>query len=159
MAGGAIDFVSVLRSTDLFRNFTDTGLQIMASIAEAKEVPPQTPLFVENMIGDSMYVIAEGRVRLALRGPDGRDLRLSTLSAPATLGEAAILRSGPRLCSATAEVHATVLEISRKDIANLQRSKPQAVMKLMMAVVDTVGDRVRNVDQEMREFLSWRAGG
>jgi len=159
VAGGAIDVVDVLRSTDLFRNFTDTGLQIMASIAEAKEIPPQTPLFVENMIGDSMYVIAEGRVRLAVRAPDGRELRLSTLAAPATLGEAAILRSGPRLCSATAEVHATVLEFSRKDIASLQRSKPQAVMKLMMAVVDTVGDRVRNVDQDLRDFLTWRAGG
>jgi CRP-like cAMP-binding protein len=153
-----IDVVQLLKSTELFRTFTDTGIQIMASIAEAKTIPAGTPLFVENMIGDSMFIVAEGRVRLAVRAADGRDLTLSVLAAPATLGEAAILRSGPRLCSATADVQSAVVEISRRDVAQLQRSKPQAVLKLMMSVVDLVGERMRGVEGELREYLAWRAG-
>ena len=74
-------------------------------------------------------------------------------------GEAALLRPGPRLCSATAEVDSTVVEIARRDIALLQRSKPQACLKLMMGVVDLIGDRMRDNHDEMRAFLNWKLGG
>ncbi|MGF1511591.1 MAG: cyclic nucleotide-binding domain-containing protein [Myxococcota bacterium] len=152
-----IDVVHLLKSTELFRSFTETGLQIMASIAQVKNVPAGAPLFVENMIGDSMFVMAEGRVRLLVQGPEGRAVTLAVLAAPATLGEAALLRAGPRLCSATTEVDSTVVELSRRDIAQLQRTKPQAVLKLMMSVVDIFGERVRSVEGDLREFLAWRS--
>jgi CRP/FNR family transcriptional regulator, cyclic AMP receptor protein len=159
MPASTVDVVQALRATELFRNFTDTGLQIIGSIAQVKDVPPGTPLFVENMIGDSLYVIADGRIRLAVRTPDGREISLSVLSSPASLGEAALLRSGPRMCSATAEAFSTVVEISRRDMAQLQRSKPQAVLKLMMSVVDTVADRVRTIEPDLKQFLVWKAQG
>lgn len=148
----------VLKGAQLFRNFTDTGLQIVASIAQQKQVPAGTPLFVENMIGDGLYVIAEGRIRLSVRGPSGQDVTLTTLGPHESLGEAALLRSGPRLCSATAEVPSTVIEISRRDMAMLQRTKPQACLKLMMGVVDLIGERLRNADVELKQFLAWRIG-
>lgn len=154
----SVDVESVLKATELFRSFTDTGIQILASIADVKEVPAGTPLFVQNMIGDGLYVVADGRVRLTVRGPHGDEVTLAILAAPSTMGEAAILRSGPRLCSAVAEVPSTVIELSRRDIAQLQRTKPQAVLKLMMAVVDLVGDRLRNLDEDMRQFVAWKAG-
>ncbi len=152
------DIAQVLKSTELFRSFTDTGIQILASVAHVKKVPARTPLFVEQMLGDGLYVLAEGRIRVSVRGPDGRDVTLAILAAPATLGEAAILRSGPRLCSAVAEVPSVVVELTRRDVANLQRSKPQAVLKLMMSVVDLVANRFGDLGDDLRQFLAWKAG-
>ncbi|MEQ8274878.1 MAG: cyclic nucleotide-binding domain-containing protein [Deltaproteobacteria bacterium] len=150
------EIVRTLKSAALFKNFTDTGLQIVASIAQTKRIPPNTPLFVENMIGEGLYVIADGMIRLAVRGPNGQETTLTMLSAGDSLGEAAILRQGPRLCSATAEVESTVLEITRRDIALLQRSKPQACLKLMMGVVELIGERLQKADPDFRQFLAWR---
>lgn len=150
------DIVRTLKSAALFKNFTDTGLQIVASIAQTKRIPPNTPLFVENMLGEGLYVIADGMIRLAVRAPDGRETTLTMLGAGDSLGEAALLRTGPRLCSATAEVASTVLEITRRDIAALQRSKPQACLKLMMGVVDLIGERLQQTDPDLRQFLAWR---
>jgi CRP-like cAMP-binding protein len=152
------DIQRILKSAALFKNFTDTGLAIVASVAQSKQVPAGTPLFVENMIGDGLYVIATGRIKLSIRGPSGQDVTLASLGPSESLGEAALLRSGPRLCSATAEVQSSVIEISRRDIAMLQRSKPQACLKLMMGVVDLLGERLRDADQEMKQFLAWRIG-
>lgn len=152
------DVSHVLKATQLFKNFTDTGLQIVASIAQHKQVPGGAPLFVENMIGDGLYIIAEGRIRLSVRTPAGQEVTLATLGPSDTLGEAALLRPGPRLCSAIADVPSMVLEISRRDIAMLQRTKPQACLKLMMGVVELIGDRIRDADPEMKQFLAWRLG-
>lgn len=153
------EIVKVLKSAALFRNFTDTGVQLVASIAQEKHIPGGTPLFVENMIGEALYVVADGMIRLAVRGPQGQELTLTVLGRGESLGEAALLRAGPRLCSATAEVTSTVIEISRRDIALLQRTKPQACLKLMMGVVDLIGERMRASEREFRQFLAWKTGG
>jgi hypothetical protein len=55
-------------------------------------------------------------------------------------------------------VPSTVIEISRRDIANLQRTKPQACLKLMMGVVEVIGAKMRDTQGEYRQYLSWRLG-
>ena len=150
------DIQRLLKEAALFKNFTDTGLQIIASITHDKRVPAGAPLFVENMIGDGLYVVAAGRIRLSVRGPKGEELVLGTLGPGDSLGEAALLRAGPRLCSATAETASRVLEISRRELAALQRAKPQACLKLMMGVVERIGEGMRDTQDDLRELLAWR---
>jgi CRP/FNR family transcriptional regulator, cyclic AMP receptor protein len=152
------DILRVLQSAALFKGFTDTGLQIVGSIAQQKHVPAGTPLFVENMIGDGLFIIADGMIRIAVRGPQGQDITLTVLGQNESLGEAALLRAGPRLCSAIAEVPSTVIEITRRDIAALQRTKPQACLKLMMGVVDVIGAKMRDAQNEYRQYVAWRLG-
>jgi CRP/FNR family transcriptional regulator, cyclic AMP receptor protein len=150
--------IRVLQSATLFKGFTDTGLHIVGSIAQQKQIPAGTPLFVENMIGEALYIIAEGMIRIGVRGAHGQDVTLTVLGPGESLGEAAILRAGPRLCSAIAEMPSTVIEISRRDIAVLQRTKPQACLKLMMGVVDVIGTKMREAQSEYRQFIAWRLG-
>lgn len=142
-----------LSASALFKGFTDTGLTLIAGIAQEKLLPAGTPIFVENMIGEALYVIAQGKVRISAKSSDGREKNLLTLTAGESLGEAAILRIGPRLCTATAETDVEVIEIARRDIVNLQKSKPQAVLKLMMGVVDLLGTRTRDSNPELRRLF------
>lgn len=147
------EVLRVLKEASLLRNFTDTGLQILASIAHEKHIPAKAPLFVEGMIGDGLYIVAEGQLRLAMRGKDGQEATLVTLGPGDSLGEAAVLREGPRLCSAYAETPVRVLEISRRDLATLQRTKPQACLKLMMGVAQRLGERMLEAQEDLRELL------
>ncbi len=147
------DIPQILKQSALLKNFTDTGLQIVASIGVHKSIPAGAPLFVQNMIGDSLYIVATGRIRLSVQGKDGQDVVLSMLGPGDSLGEAAVLRDGPRLCTATADEPSTVVEISRRDLAMLQRTKPQACLKLMMGVVDRIGEGVRDAQEDLRDLL------
>jgi CRP-like cAMP-binding protein len=147
-----------LRGTELFRGFTDTGLQILLAVAQQKSLPAGTPLFVENMLGDALYLIVDGRVRVARRGTDGREQFLMFLGPGESLGEASVLRSGPRMCSAIAESPARVLELSRRDLNTLQKAKPQAVLKLMMSIVDLFGLRLQDVDPDLRLLMAGAFG-
>lgn len=155
---GSPEVLHVLQNAALFKGFTETGLQIVASISQQKQIPAGTPLFVENMIGEELFIIAEGMIRIGVRGPQGQDLMLTVLGPGETLGEAALLRAGPRMCSAIAEVASTVIAISRRDIAVLQRTKPQACLKLMIGVVDVIGAKLRESQADYRQFLAWRMG-
>lgn len=147
------EITRVLKEAALFKNFTDTGLQIIGAIAVEKSIPAGAPLFVENMIGDGLYIVATGRIRLSVRAKDGREVTLASLGPGESLGEAAVLRAGPRLCSATAEEPSRVIEITRRDLAMLQRSKPQACLKLMMGVVERIGEGIQATQDDLRGLL------
>lgn len=152
------EILAILKAAALFKSFTDTGIQIVATIAQDKQIPAGAPLFVEDMIGDGLYVIATGRLRLVAKEPRGATIELTHLGPGDSVGEAALLRAGPRLCSAFATTPSRVLEISRRDLAMLQRTKPQACLKLMMGVVDLIGERLRESGDDLRHFLAWKAG-
>lgn len=149
----AREVVQALRASIIMRDFTDQGAELIASIAQVKHLPAGTPLFVENMLGEAMYVIADGRVRVSVRAADGREQTLLVLTAGESLGEAALLREGPRLCSATAETNLAVVEITRRDLLALSKSKPQAALKLMMAASELLGSRARDVSPELKRLL------
>lgn len=145
--------VKALSACHLFKSFTEMGTQLIASIAQEKSLPAGTPLFVENMIGEALFVIAEGQVRVSARGPDGREHTLVRLAAGDSLGEAALLRTGPRLCSAYAESPVRVVEIARRDVVQLQKTKPQACLKLLMGIVELLAARTKDVDPELKKLL------
>lgn len=152
------EILRVLRLCPVFRGFTDAGLNLLGALVQVKHAPPGTPLFVEHMLGESLFVVAEGTIRLSARGPGGEELVLGRVGPPESLGEAALLRPGQRQCSATAESAAVVFEILRRDVIALQKTKPQACLKLLMGVVELVGERMRAAEPELKDFLAWRLG-
>ena len=122
-----------LQRSSLFRDFTETGLRIFAAIAQEKAVPAGTPLFVENMVGESLFIVKSGTVRVTQRTADG-ERELGILGPGEHLGEVALLGKGVRLVSAVAATPCEVLEITQRDFAQLTPQKPQACLKLALAI-------------------------
>jgi CRP/FNR family cyclic AMP-dependent transcriptional regulator len=123
--------VEVLQRSTLFREFSETGLKIFASIATEKSIPAGAPLFAENMVGESMFIVRSGTVKITSRD-GGR--ALAVLGAGEHLGELALLARSVRLVSAVAETPCDLVEISQRDFYRLQPQKPQACLKLALAI-------------------------
>jgi CRP-like cAMP-binding protein len=125
--------VEVLQQSTLFREFSETGLNIFAAIASEKSVPAGAPLFAENMVGESMFIVKSGTVRITSRDA-GNDRALAILGAGEHLGELALLARSVRLVSAVAETPCELVEIAQRDFYRLQPQKPQACLKLALAI-------------------------
>lgn len=139
--------IEALRASPLFKDFTDTGLQILASVASARQASANTPLFVENMSGDALLVIAEGRVGLTVKGRQNEDVFLGELGPGDSLGELSLITVGQRQCTAMAATPVTYFEIRQGDFHKLMGTKPQACIKLLMAIVTSFGAKlVENKD-------------
>jgi len=126
--------IEALARCPLFKDFTETGLQILAGIAISRSFPAGSPIFVENMLGDALYVIEQGAVSIRMRDRQGAEKELVVLEAGESFGELALLSQGPRMVSAVAATDVRVLEIRQHDFCQLQRSKPQACLKLLLAI-------------------------
>ncbi len=130
-----------LRSCGLFGGFTETGIGIIAGIAAQKSYPVGTPLFAESMVSDSLLVIGDGRVTLTTRTERG-DVPIGELGPGDWMGELSLINPGQRICTATATAPVIAWEIRQGDFHKLMATKPQACMKLLMAICTTFGAKV-----------------
>lgn len=146
----------VLRGSALFRGFTDTGVQIFAAISRERAYPSGTPIFVEDMVADALYVIGEGRVRISARTPDGEDAPLAEVGPGECLGVVSLVGQGKRLCSATAVTPVSALELRQVDFQRLLSQKPQACLKLLLNALAEMGRRLADNQESLRAFIASR---
>jgi CRP-like cAMP-binding protein len=146
--------VADLKACPLFKDFTETGLTILLGIAQEKSFPKGSPLFVESMVGDSMFIVVTGQVRLTTK-KNNQEIALGELGGGDALGELSLIQQGQRLCTATALTPVSALELRAGDFQKLMAQKPQACIKLLMAVVSSFAQRV----SENREVFKAVLGG
>jgi len=137
-----MDATAAFRASGLFEGFTETGISILAGIASPRQYPAGTPLFAENMVSDSLLVIAGGKVKLSTKGTNGHELDIGDLGPGDWLGELSLIATGQRQCTATAGSPVTAYEIRQADFQKLMASKPQACIKLLMRICTTFGQKV-----------------
>jgi CRP-like cAMP-binding protein len=142
-----------LRACGLLSGFTDTGIQILAGICTPRSYPAGALLFAENMVSDSMLIVGEGRVALSTKGERG-DLPLGELNPGDWLGELSLINPGQRLCTATAVSPVTAWEIRQSDFHKLVATKPQACMKLLMAICTQFGAKVAANKDALRSLVA-----
>jgi CRP-like cAMP-binding protein len=143
--------VEALQKSTLFREFSETGLNIFAAIASEKSVPAGAPLFAENMVGDSMFIVVSGTVRITSRNGEG-ERTLALLGPGEHLGGLALLARSVRLVSAVAETPCELVEIAQRDYYRLQPQKPQACLKLALAIAADLAHKLAEGRDALRSL-------
>ncbi|HYR54970.1 MAG TPA: cyclic nucleotide-binding domain-containing protein [Myxococcaceae bacterium] len=145
--------VAALRACPLFKDFTHTGLQIIAEITEPRTFARGSALFVENASADSLLILSSGKVKLSATSPAGESLAIGELGPGDCLGELSLIRQGQRLCTATAMLEVTALEIKQASFQTLFAKKPQACIKLLMGIVSFFGQKVTESRDAFKSLL------
>ena len=145
--------IDTLKGCELFRGFTDVGLMALVDVVTPRQFPSGTPIFVESMVGDSMFVVSAGGVRISARSATGEVVALGELGPGDWMGELSLLKQGPRMCSATATTAVEALELRAADFQKLLATKPQACAKLLMRIATTFGDKVRDTGGPLKSLV------
>jgi CRP-like cAMP-binding protein len=145
--------MEALKACPLFRDFTDTGLLVISKLIRERNIQAGTPIFVENMVAESLFLVKSGVVGLSVQSNDGRQVTLQKLVPGDTFGELSLLIGGQRMVTATAKTDCGLLEIPRQDFARLQKQKPQACLKLMINIVRHFGDKLSAAREHIKPLI------
>ncbi len=143
--------IEALQACALFKEFTETGIRIFATIAVEKEIEAGAPLFVEGMAGESLFILRSGQVRVTQKDAKG-ERELALLGPGEQLGALGLLARSTRLVSAVAVGACEVIELTQRDFARLQPQKPQACLKLALAIAGDVAARAAENRDQLREL-------
>lgn len=112
------------RSFDLFAGLPPPALEALAGLAQRRQWQAGETLFQRGDPGDWMLALAEGRVKLTLTTPAGRELTLRLAEAGDTLGEFALVDGEPRSADATALEPSSGWVLDRLRFAVLAEAHP-----------------------------------
>lgn len=143
--------LEVLQRSPLFRELTETGLRIFAGVARERSFAAGSPVFVEGAVGESLFVVRSGTVRITQRA-GGAERELAVLGPGEHLGAVSLLARSVRLVTAVAATPCEALELTQADFAALQPEKPQACLRLAVAIAVDLATRVAENRDLLREL-------
>jgi CRP-like cAMP-binding protein len=150
--------IESLQRCALFKDFTETGLRIFATVATERAIAAGTPLFAEGAAGESLFIVKTGTVRLVAKTAGG-ERELAVVGPGEHLGALALLGRSTRLVSAVAATACEVVEIAHRDFARLQPQKPQACLKIALAIAGDVAARAAEAREMLRELAARKPAG
>lgn len=134
---GSLDKALALRSAPLFAALSAETLLPVAALCTETRLAPDEVLFAAGEMGDAMYVIVDGEVRVV------RDRQaIARLGPGECVGEMAALDWEPRSATVIASEPSLLIRLGRNELMDLLRDHPQLVRSLAMVLAD----RIRNMN-------------
>ena len=143
----------VLKAQPLFREFDDAELAQLLEVAEPTLIPAGQQILRQGDNGSSMFLLAEGTARAVLHDMEGSSLDMAHFHPGDFFGELAIVDSGPRSADVIALTDCMVLIITSSLLRMLGSESPRAAFKLVLAVLELVGKRLRLANRRYVDSL------
>jgi CRP/FNR family cyclic AMP-dependent transcriptional regulator len=154
------EIITSLRQSDIFYQFTQTQLELVANLCIEKSYGAGDVLFEENTRSKELYIVVQGEVAILVNpgivGTQGsaEKVIVTTMRRGQSFGEIAVVDEGLR--SATAQVKnkgAVLLVIPRGKLIMLCDTYPQLGYRLMYNLAADLAMKIRNTDLRVREQI------
>lgn len=140
----------LLAKSPLFSGLGQGELTALARTAQRLEYDPGQIIFHMNSLGDGLYLLASGRVKVVVPSPEGKEIILATLGPGAFFGELALVDDEPRSASVVAELPSVVYRIHRNDFSRLLDARPS----IARALLRELARRLRRANAHMESLLT-----
>ena len=131
-----------LRRIKILADLKDAQLAHLADFMEMQRVPQWREVFHQGDMGDAMYFILEGELRVRVKVAD-KEIILATLGIGEFFGDMALFDHGPRSADVVANVDSVVLRITAAAFDRLTREAPALATPFLQATARTLAARIR----------------
>jgi len=158
-----MDFVNVLKRTDIFYDLGSEQLEMVAGLCDEAHYRTGEMIFEEQSASDELYIVARGEVEILVdpsiieaRPIQSRLVTIATMRAGQVFGEIALVDQGLRSAGARSAAENTrLLIIPRSRLLNLCDKNPELGYKVMRNLAADLALKMRGADLTIREQLLW----
>jgi CRP-like cAMP-binding protein len=143
-----------LRACPLFQTLSSGQLGRIAAIATRRELPGGTPIFAEGAVGDEMFVVLSGRVRISKRVAGVGEEALAILEPGAYFGEMAMIDDSPRSADALAHTGCALAVVRREELEQLMFVDKDLASVVLWTFVRTLSARLREMNEKIQGFFA-----
>lgn len=148
-----------VRGSVLLQGMNDEEIARLAAACEERQMAEGTTVFIENMPGESLFLVRKGTIRVSRMFAEGDEKTLVVLGPEDVFGELAVIDGLPRSATARVAEDAELICLKKKDFDSLCQSDPVLALKLVSNVVRLFSRRVREANDEYRDMLIWTLQG
>ncbi len=115
----------------LFAGLTEAARKELASVMRPIELPAGELVFYEGLPAHGLYVLCEGKIKVAKRAKGGRSQILKLLGPGEVLGEKTLFDQETYTCYAKALEPSRLMFIAREDFLAFVRKYPEVAIRLI----------------------------
>ncbi len=152
------ELITFLKQSDIFYQFTQTQLELVANLCQEKSYSSGDTVFEENSTSKELYVIIQGEVDIIVdpglvkNSGENQKTVIATLRRGQSFGEVALVDEGLRSATAKARMKETKLMVIPRDkLIMLCETYPQLGYRLMYNLAADLAMKIRNTDLRVRE--------
>ncbi|HEY1546874.1 MAG TPA: cyclic nucleotide-binding domain-containing protein, partial [Kofleriaceae bacterium] len=119
-----IEKMMLIRQVPIFAQLDADDLEELASIVEERRIEAGRDLFRQGEVGDAVYLVVKGRVRVFVSADSG-ETTLAELGPGACIGEMAVLDASPRSASVRALERTRSLRVPGEGFKRLMSERPE----------------------------------
>ena len=135
----------MLRSIPLFKDLSDKDLALINDLAIDKHVTKGNVVLTEGEVGDSLYAIVSGRVKVFIGDEDGREIILKILGPGDFFGEMSLIDKQPRSASVSTLENSAFKVLSHSAFEKSVEMAPGIATLVMRALAKRLRDADRKI--------------
>ena len=147
------DVEEVLSNMNLFHGLAPEALGRIAAIAGEESYEPEGYVFKEGEMGDKLYLILSGKVRISRDLPGMGEEALAVLGPGEAFGEMSLIDDVPRSADARVHEKARLLVITREAFEDLLFIHKDLAYEILWNFTKTLSNRLREANDKMA-FMS-----
>ena len=129
------ELTAFLSSTSLLRGLDEVALRAIATELECVYLSGGETLMREGELGDSLYILLNGRLRITATRPGKEEAVINEIGPGETVGEMAILTGEPRAATVRAIRDCALVKFSKAAFEHLVERYPKTMMQLAGLIV------------------------
>ena len=133
----------LLRRVSIFEGLDEEAIDQLSSCLKRVQFAKDAVIFGQDDLGDALYIIETGRVKVVLYGESGREMILTIFRDGDFFGEMSLLDGEPRSANVIAIEPTCALVLARDDFVRHLQETPNTALK----VLGEMSQRLRHADE------------
>ncbi len=138
-----------LQEVVLFKDLDLDELRMIAGACREIRLPPGKTIIEENSVGDSMWVILEGAVKVYKQDFYGGKEVITTLHEGDHFGELSLFDSAPRSAAVSTIKETLLLELRGEDLRALMDQDAELAKRIYEALIGELSNRLRESNEHL----------
>jgi len=134
-----------IKAVPFFTLLSDRELDVIRAVASEKTYPKNAVVLTEGEMGDSLYMIQSGKVKVFIGDEEGREIILKILGPGAFFGEMSMIDKQPRSASVTTIEASTFQVLTHAAFERCVEQEP----RIANMVMQILAQRVREADRKI----------
>jgi CRP-like cAMP-binding protein len=123
-----------LSRAGIFQGVDPSAVQDLKTALEPVSFPRAHVIFAEGELGDRLYIVLSGKVKIGRRAPDGRENLLAVFGPSDMFGELSIFDPGPRTSTATTVTEVQAVTMDRTALREWIAKRPEIAEQLLRVI-------------------------
>ena len=151
-------YVEELKKVPLFGDLTNKELERIGTICTEENFPKGEHVFEEKDVGDKIYIITDGSIRISKFVPGIGEEALAILKAGNYFGEMSLIDDDVRSATAIANEDCKLLSIDQKKFEEFLFLDKELAYTVLWGFVRTLNTRLRETNDKIKAFFAMSGG-